>query len=52
MADDKEARTCDNAACNCPVPEDAKYCSASCEGGRGIVEIDCDCSHPECAGNF
>jgi hypothetical protein len=52
MADQKEAKICKNAPCSCPVPEGQKYCSASCEGTGDTIELDCDCSHPECAGNF
>ena len=50
MADDKE--TCKNPACSCPPQPDGKYCSASCEGTGSTIEIDCDCGHPECTGNF
>lgn len=49
MADEKE--TCKNPVCGC-VPRDGKYCSASCEGTGDTIEIDCDCGHPECTGNF
>lgn len=52
MADEKKAKTCKNAACSCTVPEGEKYCSASCAGSGATIEIDCDCSHPECSGNF
>jgi hypothetical protein len=49
MADDKD--TCGNPVCSCK-PTDGKYCSASCEGAGKTVEIDCDCGHPDCSGNF
>jgi hypothetical protein len=52
MADDKEARTCKNATCNCRVEDGAKYCSANCEGAGDTTQIDCDCGHPECEGDF
>lgn len=49
MADEN---TCKNPSCTCvPQPGD-KYCSASCEGAGDTIEIDCDCGHPECGGNF
>ena len=51
MADEDKDK-CQNAACSCPQPEDGKYCSASCEGTGKTIEIDCDCSHPACSGNF
>jgi hypothetical protein len=50
MADEKD--TCKNPVCSCPAPADGKYCSASCEGKGETIELDCDCSHPECSGNF
>ncbi len=51
MADDQE-KQCKNPACTCPAQTDAKYCSAACEGAGNTVQIDCDCGHPECSGNF
>ena len=51
MADDNEKK-CKNPACSCPPQPDGKYCSASCEGTGDTIEIDCDCGHPECTGNF
>ena len=51
MADD-EKETCKNPVCGCAPPTDGKYCSASCEGAGKTIEIDCDCGHPECTGNF
>jgi hypothetical protein len=50
MADEKE--TCKHAPCGCAPQPGGKYCSASCEGAGDIVELDCDCGHPECTGNF
>ena len=50
MAEDREK--CQNPACSCPPLPDAKYCSASCEGKGNTVELDCDCGHDDCAGNF
>lgn len=50
MADEKV--TCKNPVCSCAPQPDGKYCGASCEGAGQTVEIDCDCGHPECSGNF
>lgn len=50
MADDQENK-CKNAPCTCSSAE-GKYCSASGEGKGDVVELDCECGHPECAGNF
>ncbi len=50
MADDDNK--CKNAPCSCPRSEESKYCSTNCEGKGDMVELDCECGHPECAGNF
>lgn len=52
MADEREENVCGNATCSCKVAEGQKYCSASCEGSGSTIELDCDCSHTECRGNF
>ena len=52
MANDKEANTCKHPTCSCPVEAGASYCSASCEGAKGTLQIDCDCGHPACKGDF
>jgi hypothetical protein len=52
MAEEKETKECKNPACSCKVPAGQKYCSASCEGAGQTIELDCDCSHAECRGNF
>ncbi len=44
--------TCKNPPCTCPPSSDSKYCSAYCEGLGDIVELDCDCGHEACGGNF
>jgi hypothetical protein len=50
MADDP--KQCKNPVCTCPPQPGGKYCSASCEGAGDTIELDCDCGHEECAGNF
>ena len=50
MAEENE--TCKNPPCSCPRSSDSKYCSAYCEGVGDIVELDCDCGHDSCGGNF
>ena len=50
MADDKNK--CKNPSCTCPAQPGGKYCSASCEGTGDTIELDCDCGHEECGGNF
>lgn len=52
MANNDEANQCKNPSCTCPAAADGKYCSASCEGTGKLIELDCDCGHPECSGNF
>lgn len=48
----EEAKKCKNPPCSCEPRGDSKYCSTSCEGVGNTIELDCDCSHPECHGNF
>ncbi len=50
MAD--EERKCKNPPCTCVPEVGQKYCSASCEGAGNTIELDCDCSHEACQGNF
>ena len=52
MADDEKEKQCKNPACTCPPQPGGKYCSASCEGSGKTIEIDCDCGHDACGGNF
>jgi len=49
MADENK---CKNAVCGCQAQDDGKYCSASCEGTGDTIELDCDCGHDGCSGNF
>lgn len=51
MADDN-GNQCKNPSCTCPAQPDGKYCSASCEGSGSMIELDCDCGHEACGGNF
>jgi len=46
---EKRKGMCAHPACNCPVPEGEKYCSAYCEDAADTVEISCNCEHPGCA---
>jgi hypothetical protein len=52
MADENEEKKCQNPVCTCPPQPGGKYCGASCEGAGKTIELDCDCGHEECAGNF
>lgn len=52
MAEEKETNVCKNPPCSCAVSDGQKYCSTSCEGKGQTIELDCDCIHPECKGNF
>ena len=52
MADDKDKKICKNPTCGCPATEGSKYCSTSCEGTGDTIELDCDCGHEDCSGNF
>ena len=52
MADDTDQNQCKNPSCTCPAQPGGKYCSASCEGSGSTIELDCDCGHEACGGNF
>jgi hypothetical protein len=52
MAEEKERKTCKHPACSCPVEGDDDYCSATCQGAGETLQIDCDCGHEGCAGDF
>jgi hypothetical protein len=43
---------CKNVTCSCPATEGTKYCGPSCEGKGDTIELDCDCGHEDCQGNF
>ena len=51
MADEREEKTCANPPCSCPV-QGEKYCSVHCESTKSTVQIDCDCGHDGCKGDF
>lgn len=51
MAADQD-KTCKNPPCSCAAPSDNDYCSVSCEGKGDVIELDCECGHPECSGDF
>ena len=55
MADKKDEgkkRTCKNPPCGCRVPEGEDFCSVNCASTEHETQIDCDCGHPECGGDF
>ena len=52
MADEKDGKVCKHSACSCPVSGDDDYCSPTCQGAGTTTQIDCDCGHPGCAGDF
>jgi hypothetical protein len=52
MADDKDKNICKHPACSCPVEKGEKYCSPTCAGAGDTMQIDCDCGHPSCTGDF
>lgn len=52
MADERNDNTCANAPCSCAVEGGEKYCSVSCQSTANTTQIDCDCGHQNCAGDF
>ena len=51
-ADVRAADTSKNAPCTCPVDKGEKYCSVHCQSTPNTVQIDCDCGHGGCGGDF
>ena len=54
MADETrdEGKTCANAPCSCPAEKGEKFCSVHCQSTGNTTQIDCDCGHAACAGDF
>ena len=54
MADERrdEGKTCANAPCTCPVEKGEKFCSVHCASTEHNIQIDCDCGHESCGGDF
>ena len=50
--DKKDEKICKNPPCGCLATQGSKYCGPSCEGTGSFIELDCDCGHEECTGNF
>jgi hypothetical protein len=51
-ADARPANTCKNPPCTCLVEKGEKYCSVHCDSTSGSIQIDCDCGHDTCKGDF
>ena len=52
---DSDARAdnvCKNPPCSCPTDGGDKYCSVHCQSTQNTVQIDCDCGHQTCSGDF
>ncbi len=41
---------CAHPACNCVPANGKKHCSATCADAKGLLELTCQCQHPECQG--
>jgi len=39
---------CAHPACNCQPDNNDKYCSPYCHDAGDLIEIACDCGHPDC----
>ena len=52
VRDADAANTCKNAPCTCPVEKGEKYCSVHCQSTTSTIQIDCDCGHDNCGGDF
>ena len=54
MADETKdgGKVCANPPCSCVVEKGEKYCSVHCQSTEHTVQIDCDCGHADCKGDF
>jgi hypothetical protein len=52
MADERNENQCGNPPCTCPVEKGEKFCSVHCQSTENTVQIDCDCGHGSCHGDF
>ena len=48
----EETKKCAHPTCSCVVENGEKYCSVSCQGSGKTMQIDCDCGHKSCSGDF
>lgn len=47
-----ETTKCGHPTCDCVVEDGEEYCSLSCLGSGSTMQIDCDCGHETCSGDF
>jgi hypothetical protein len=47
-----EPKKCAHPACSCTVEKGEEFCSATCQGSGKTLQIDCDCGHDACTGDF
>lgn len=52
MPEKKEVKSCKNPPCSCEIPNDENYCSTSCAVMGKSTNIDCECGHPDCKGDY
>ena len=54
MADETKSgsNVCKNPPCSCAVDKGEKYCSVHCQSTENTTQIDCDCGHSDCTGDF
>jgi hypothetical protein len=52
MADERKENQCANPPCTCPTEKGEKFCSVHCQSTENTVQIDCDCGHGSCQGDF
>jgi hypothetical protein len=51
-AEARAANTCKNSPCTCAVERGEKFCSVHCQSTENTIQIDCDCGHADCGGDF
>lgn len=43
---------CAHPACSCTKGKESDYCSQTCKEAADLIEIACQCGHPNCSKNY
>jgi hypothetical protein len=44
------SKKCKHPSCSCQVPDGESYCSTACKDAKGLMDLTCQCNHPQCQG--
>lgn len=46
----EKVKKCKHAGCSCMAPDGNDYCSQTCKDSKNVIELTCQCRHPQCSG--